>query len=283
MRYSLLINFITVATMTVAMLMLAGYLFILQNINNWIQVSEEQFTIKVYVDDNLSAEQLPNLQQSIAHINNVKNSEFVNKEQAQNEFISKYPDFRSILVGLNRNPFQNMIVIKLQNSDRHATQQTVDNLQKLSGVESIDFGGSWLERYIAIKGGLRIVSYLIGSLILLACVFLISNTIRLNIFTRRDEIEIFKLVGGTKIFIAMPFIIEGLLLGLSAGLLALLTLGTIYRFVILGMQHEMQFLTGSLKLVYLEPSMQLSIVGIACSAGLFGSLFSLRRFLRYHD
>lgn len=282
LKKSLLINFITTLTITIALLLLAGYLLLLDNVNGWIQVREEQFTVKIYVDDGISADAVTALTKQIGQMSNVREVEQRDRETVRREFLAKHVDFRPVLEGLTVNPFQTQLIAKLRDNAPAATKQSTAEIQKLPGVESVDFGGSWLERYVAVKGTLNIVSYLLGSLIILACLFLISNTIRLNIFTRKDEIEIYKLVGGTKPFIAAPFVIEGLMLGLLGACCAIGLLYVIWHFAIGGMNRELQYVTGNLQLVFLGRGAMLNVFGVALFSGFFGSLLSLRRFLRYN-
>jgi len=237
--------------------------------------------MKVFLQDTLSNEQQQAIAKEVQSHAKIAQSQFVDRAAAQQEFMIKHPDFAPLIEDLGTNPFQAFFSLKLNEKTPQTSKAVADQLSKLPGVESVDYGGSWLERYVAIKGGLKLISYLLAAMIILACIFLISNTIRLNIFTRHDEIDIFKLVGGTKIFIAIPFILEGILLSLFGATLAIATLYILFQFSLSGAAPEMSYLTGNLKLVFLNRQGVMLVYGVAFGTGLIGSVISLRRFLRY--
>ncbi len=280
LKKAMFINLITVATITIALLLLAGYLLLLNNLNHWINVSQQRFTIKAFVHDDVVEKKLGEIAGKIRSYSNVRDAKVLDKNQAKDIFIDRHPDFLDIIEGLNENPFQASILIRVENDSADSVKQIATKVEKIAGVESVDYGERWLERYLAFRGTVKMGSYLLASLIIIACIFLVSNTIRLNIFTRRAEIEIYKLVGGTKIFIATPFVIEGAALGLCGAALAIAMLFVFFKLTLLGMNRESIHMMSSLTFYFLNNTGILLLLAVGVVSGTVGSILSLHRFLR---
>ena len=156
---------------------------------------------------------------------------------------------------------------------------------QLPGVDDVFYGQEWLEKFSGFISLLKLSGLIMGLFLLLTTTFIISNTIRLALYARKEELEIMKLLGATDSYMKLPFLIEGLLQGLAGAAMALVSLYAIYRLFALKLTGAnslslITLSTGSFQLSFLslETMFYLLICGMAL--GLWGSFVSLGRFLK---
>ena len=144
---------------------------------------------------------------------------------------------------------------------------------------SIQYGEEWVRRFNTFLTFMRLVGALVGGFLLVAVIFIVSNTIRLTIYARRDELEVMSLVGATRMFIKMPFLVEGILQGLAGGLLSLLLLVSVYLLFLHNAANFLSFNPATSGLSFLPIEFMLGLVLAGALLGFLGSLTSLRRFM----
>ena len=153
-------------------------------------------------------------------------------------------------------------------------------IKKIAAAAEVDYGQEWLQRFSAFIGMLKLVGLCIGSFLLLATIFIISNTIKLTIYSRREEIEIMKLVGATNLSIRIPFFLEGITHGLLASLLSLSILYGGYKALVHKLIVDYSLFLGPLQLTFLPPQLMAALVLLGIALGIFGCAFSMGRFLK---
>ena len=278
---SLLVNTITVVTVGIAFLLLSSYILLLSNLNRWISVSGDQFKLEAYLSASLSDNEIDSIKNNLGNDPNIAAVELINEDKARKDFLNKHPDFKNVVEGLKQNPFPASLKVKVKTTSANQVRQIANSISLVNGIENVDYGARWLDRYLALMGALKIGSYILAALIIFSCIFLVSNTIRLNILTRKQIIEIYKLVGGTQLFIGIPFIFEGIILTFLGTSVAILILYLIFTLVLSSMQSEIGYLLSGLNFSFLSSRNILFILGVGCFSGIIGSVLSLRRFLRY--
>ena len=147
-------------------------------------------------------------------------------------------------------------------------------------LDDLRYGQKWLERFTSFVQMLRFVGIVLGGFLLLAALFIVSNTIKLTLYARRDELEIMALVGATMRFIKVPFMLEGAIQGFLGGLLSLLFLALSFSFIIARSLNSFWLTPADFELLFLSFSQQLTLVLSGVLLGTLGSLSSLRRFVR---
>jgi cell division transport system permease protein len=155
----------------------------------------------------------------------------------------------------------------------------VASLKRIPGIVDVQYGEEWVRRFTTFMNFMRLVGALLGGFLLLAVVFIVSNTIKLTIYSRKDELEILGLVGATRFFIKAPYVIEGMLQGAASGFLAILILFALYLAFLHNAGNFLSFNPAAGGLSFLPPSY---VVGIFCGGvvlGFLGSITSLRRFV----
>lgn len=274
----------TVASITVlfSCLMLVGIAFMmLVNIETFISGIEAENVIMVYVDDSTDSYDYIRLGNELRAIDNVNNVEMIEKDAAYAEILDGLDDgLRNYLQSTDENPLPD--AYKVTVADMDGFENVVSEIKTLRNVSRVH-ENSVLARQLA---GLRnSVTYISGGIIILLLVvslFIISNTIKVTMFSRRLEISIMKSVGATNSFIRWPFMVEGVVIGIIAGLLATGAVWGIYEFA-LGSFSAMLSSFGNVKEVrFLDyaPYLVAAFVGIGIFTGVFGSATSIRKYLK---
>ena len=248
------------------------------NINELLSTVERQNVIMVYVDDAATEEQIAQLGDAIKALDNVAECTFVSKEDAFQEQLEKWGEDTAVIAEcLDENPLPDAYRVVVD--DLNGFRITVDKLNALNNVDTVRENSDIADKLIDIRQAVTIAAAGIVGLLFLVSLFIISNTIRITMFSRRLEISIMKAVGATNWFIRWPFMIEGVVLGVissivSFGVLAGLYQGMVYVFGdLLAIFTPVSFLgyAGYIMLIFL---------GIGVFTGSFGSLISMGRYLK---
>ena len=208
--------------------------------------------------------------------------QYINTDQAAEKFENKFPDLKSIVDNLEETPFPASFEVTLIEKDLSSKDimEFIDRMENRPGIEDIQYNKEWIERMQSLSRLARAIGFFLGSILILASFFIISNVIKLNVFARRNEIEILKLVGGTNMFIRIPFLFEGIVLGIIGGLLSLILLFVVITFFPIYLGSSLGALGELINFRFLNFSQIMLIIGGCALIGFLGSLSSLARFLK---
>jgi cell division transport system permease protein len=198
------------------------FLLLYLNVQKVVGTLQDHIQLIVYLTDDFSSEEKAQLERWLKQDPSVENLSFVSKKQALEDFHYQFPDESFLLDGIGGNPLPASFVATISPNSNSAT--VVSNLatqvQELSGVERVRYSREWVERLTLFVSYLELGAVIIGLILCLASATIISNTIRLAFYVRREEIEILRLIGATGTFIAIPYVIEGAILGMFGGVLS---------------------------------------------------------------
>jgi cell division transport system permease protein len=271
-----------VAIFTTAFTLACVGIFLLLYVNlraaaGWLQ---DDIKIMVYLDERIPASTVSDIEQQLRADRAVAALHFISKEQALGEFRAQFPSDSHLLEGLGQNPLPASFVVTLtpafQSPD--AVRRWADRVSVVGGVAKVDYNQDWIDALSTLIRSIELVAIGIGLILSAAAVTIIANTIRLTLFARRDEIAILRLIGATKAFIRVPYLLEGAVLGGLGSACSLLMLKALYELF----RHEMRT-TGRLRgLEQLTMFFPLSICALLVAIGIIlgcaGSFVSLRRF-----
>lgn len=274
-------NWMTVAsigTVAVTMIVLGVFLLLAGNVNNFAGNIESQVEISVYLQDEITSEQVDALAENFAALEQMALVKYVSKEEALLEMRDMYGESSDFLAGLELdNPLRNGFRLRT-----HRPEQVLDVvpvLRAFDGVAEVQYGQGIVEQLFAVTSVLRLVALGLMVGLASAATFIIANTIRITVFARRREINIMKYVGATDWFIRWPFVIEGMFLGLIGSLIAAGLVAWAYNAAVGNLALSLPFFPLVPPWPYLlSVSGWLTLIGTAIGA--IGSTVSLRRFLR---
>jgi len=203
---------------TVACLIIVGSFSILAyNLDVMVEDLNKTSEILVYVDAELSDAEARSIGTKINLLDNVLQSTFVSREEALEDFIADH-DGDSAFAGVQASDLRHRYVVSLE--DNLKMKQTDDQLKQLPGVAKTNAAYELAEGFTTIQSVLHIISYAVIAVLLVVSLLIISNTVKLAMYDRKDEIAIMKMVGATNGFIRLPFIVEGFSLGMIGAILA---------------------------------------------------------------
>lgn len=172
------------------------------------------------------------------------------------------------------------ISLEARSWTRPEVDALASRLRALDGVVEVRYGQEDIERVYALLGFARVTATVIGLVLCLAAVMIVSNTIRLAVYARRDQIEIMTLIGATAAFVRTPFVIEGAIQGLFGGALALFGLVALREALTEGLEAGLSYAYGPIELVFLPAQILVGLLIVGMLLGLVGSTFAVGRFIR---
>ena len=271
-----------VAIFTTAFTLACVGIFLLLYVNlraaaGWLQ---EDIKLMVYLNDRAAASTVSDLEQQLRADRAVAALHFISKDQALGEFRAQFPADSHLLEGLGQNPLPASFVVSLTPPYRSpdAIKRWADRIGVLPGVEKVDYNQDWIDALSTVIRSIELVAIGIGLILSAAAVTIIANTIRLTLYARRDEIAILGLIGATKTFIRIPYLVEGAVLGGLGSGCSLFMLKALYELF----RHQLQT-TGRLRgleqlTIFFPLSVCLLLVAVGLVLGCAGSFVSLRRF-----
>ena len=264
---------------TVACLLIMGtFGLVLYNLNEMIVELEQENEMLVYIDETYSEAEAKSVGSQINQIANVHNAQFVSREQAVENFVDEMQD-EDLFDGLDPSTFRDRFVITLE--DNSKMRETEAAIRSIEGVADVSVHYEIQEGFQTVQRILNIASVIIIAVLLVVSMLIISNTVKLAMYDRKEEIAIMKMVGATNGFIRWPFVMEGFILGILASAIAFFLEWGLYN--LLQTQISM---VDSLDLITVVPFVEvIEIVAIGYAVvgflvGVLGSLLSIRKFLK---
>ena len=264
---------------TVACLLIMGtFTLVAVNANELLRTLEQENEILAYVDDSYTEAQAKALKRTLEAIPNVASATFISKEEAMESFTAQYPDealFQDLDPEILRDRFAIKVVDLQQQSATVEAVKAVEGIAKVNAYEEIAGG------FITVRNVATVVCVALIAILFVVSVFIISNTIKLTTFDRREEIALMRMVGATNGFIRWPFVYEGFLFGLIGAAVAFLLQWGLYGAVAKGVANN-----DTLQLIQIIPftEMWLPVAGTFAAAGVVigvgGSLSAIRKFLQ---
>ena len=269
----------SILCVTITLIIMSVAIIVACNIKESTKTIEEEMHIIVYMKNEATDEDKENLELEIKNTKNVREVEYISKE-SQKQSMEEYDElFKTLLDYLDVNPLLSSFIIYVDDIEKMS--DTADDLKELPNVETVKYGEQTVEEVVGAFDVVEKITLGIVIAMLLVTIFLISNTIKLTIFSRRSEIEIMRLVGASNTAIRLPFLFEGLIIGIIGSIIPVCI--TIYGYVILNNAMNGHIFTELLKLI--EPYNFVFYVSgvlilIGAIVGMLSSGHSVRRYLK---
>ena len=280
-RQNVFVNVVTIGTITLALLIVSLFLLLFVNLENAADNWSEKVQVTIYFDKELTAQEQTDLKNRIQALPATSKVTWVGRDEALRRFKGRLKGQETLLEGIRSEVLPTSFEISLKKANRgsEAVDAYVAKLKGVAGVGEIQYGEEWVRRFNTFLTFMRIVGGLVGGFLVLAVIFIVSNTIQLTIYARRDELEVMSLVGATRLFIKMPFLLEGLFQGLAGGILALLLLLAVHLLFLHNAGNFLTFNPATAGLAFLPPEYISALLGAGALLGFLGSLAALRRFI----
>ena len=274
-------GFMSFASVTIIMacLIIMGSVSLLSlNIDALIKDLENQNEVVAYVDEKISDDaQIRAIGDSIRAIGNVQSAEFVSRGEAMEKFMSNYDS--DLMEGIDETVFRHRFVIHL--TDISLMAQPKAQLEAVDGISEAKAHTQYAKAFVSIRNVVTVVSLVLIVILVFVSIFIMTNTIKLATFSRREEIAIMKMVGATNSFIRMPFVIEGLVLGILGGGLGYLAEWGIYDGLTVKVVGSMagSFLN-IIPFKNVAPYVFIIFIGLGILVGVFGAVNAIRNYLK---
>ncbi len=274
------LNFVTIITISLTILIASAFILFFVNTGEIINSWKRGLRIMAYLKPGIHNADLTNLKRTIQSLDGVHTLRFISKQEAIDRLKAQMQHQSSLFENLTENPLPDSFEIRMTAST--GSWQKIEFLAAQIGsltlIEEVEYGRRWIGRFVRIISLFRLAGYAMGTLFFMATVFIIANTIRLVIYSRREEVEIMRLVGATDSFIKMPFYIEGLIQGAVGAAMGLVMLFISFFFISLNI--EQGFPPGLFRLQFLSPTTIGGILLGSMLVGWLGCYISLKQFLK---
>ncbi len=276
------ISFLTIVTISLLVLMVSTFVLFVNNAERMMQSWKAGIRVMVYLKPGLPEPVRDELRKKIVELPDVKEIRFVSKEQALDILRKQMDRQAAILDDLDENPLPDAFEILIgSDSDPDLVRYDrveilADKINRFSGVEQVEYGRQWLERFSSFFDLFRLIGFAIGGVFVFAATFIIANTIRLIVYTRQDELQIMRLVGASNRFIKTPFYLQGIVQGFLGALIGLGILYGGYSYWI--SSTPVWFVTMDIRFLSIKVCM--IIVVSSMLLGWLGCFVSLRQFLK---
>ncbi|MBM4384473.1 MAG: ABC transporter permease [Deltaproteobacteria bacterium] len=277
LRGSPLTSTIAAATIGVCLVLAGAFAVLVANMEAILERFGEELHVVAYLAPDLPPHQVDALMERALAQPGVDSVTHVSAEEAAERFRRTQPERAVLLDGLEANPLPASIELQLAPAQRssEAVRAVSEMLAGLDGVTEIGSGNEWIEGYAQAVALIRGVGLAIGAVLALATLLIVANTIRLSIYARRDEIDILRLVGASRSYVAAPFLLEGLLEGIVGGLLGLASLWAGWSGLAPLLGGGLTLLIGDNEPRFLSAAASAWIVGAGALLGVLGSAAAL--------
>ncbi len=280
-RQNIFVSIVTIGTITLALLLIAFFLLVFVNLEGLADNWSKKVQVTAYFEQELPAQELAALRASIQSIPGTAQVTYVGKDEAVKRFRDRLKGQESLLDGVSSDvlPASFEIALKRGSRDSEAVEAYVARLKKIPGVGEVQYGEEWVRRFNTFMNFMRLVGALLGGFLLLAVVFIVSNTIKLSIYSRKEELELLGLVGATRVFIKAPFLIEGVIQGAIGSLVSIVVLTGCYYGFLHNAGNFLSFNPADAGLSFLPAEYLAGIFAGGILLGFLGSMASLKRFV----
>ena len=270
-------TFASVSAVTVTLLLVGVFVLIMMNLNKVADDLENDVEIKSFIALETDEAAVAEMETTISNLSGVESVDFSTKEDELSDLVLDFGDEFSLFE--QNNPLLDVFYVKA--TEPQQTAQVADEISQLAGIAEVKYGEGKIEKLFSFLNTGRNVGLVLILALLFTAMFLISNTIRITIVARRHEIEIMKLVGATNWFVRIPFILEGMWLGLLGSIIPIGLVVALYynvtEFLQPRLSGEMIQLLDFAPFIY-QVSALILLMGVFI--GVWGSFMSIRKFLR---
>ena len=259
-------------------MLLGVYAIIHLNLNGIVDTWNRDVHVSAYFASDITEQERLDLRTEILALPEVTKVIYISEEDAQKWLVERVEGVDASLEILGENALPASLEITLESSSNAEIIEDFATKINRAEFDSVDYGVEWINRFNEFIQLLQVLGTLLGGLIIIAATFVVSNTIHLVVYNRRNELEITKLVGGSDMFILLPFLFEGAIQGIIGSFGAISCLWLIHKLISARIQSSLSLnLTG--ELAFLPIQYLLGLIGLGIILGMVAASFATGRFL----
>jgi cell division transport system permease protein len=274
------LNTITIITIGLSVLIVSSFALFFLNANTVLNSWKKGIRVLVYLKTEADEASITALKHRIQNMQGIQDIRLISKEDALSQLKEQMKHQSSLLENLETNPLPDAFEIRVPatSQDMHEIDVLAKKIEALPLVDQVEYGQHWIGRFTNILNLFKFAGYTMGSLFVIATLFIIANTIRLVLYSRKEEVEIMRLVGATDRFIKMPFYIQGFMLGALGGLFGMMALFAAYQFILAKFQPNLS--VGLFEIGFLSLKHFFYFIFGSMIIGWVGCYLSLKQFLK---
>ena len=274
------LNTVTILTIAFSILIVSSFSLFIMNTNALLESWKKSVRVMVYLKPSTAPKAFKSIETKIKALDGIEKVIFIPRAHALKQLKSQMQRHASLLDRLERNPLPDAFEVRMVADDRSLenVEKLARNLERLVAVDEVEYGQKWLGRFSQVIKLFSLVGYILGGMFLMAAIFFVANTVRLVIYSRRDEIEIMRLVGAESRFIKAPLYIQGLIQGFFGGVLGLA--GLLAAYLAVSAQVQQGFGSRAFEIRFLPVSAYTGIILASMFVGWLGCFLSLKQFLK---
>ena len=276
-------NLITIGIIAVSILIFSTFTLLAFNLTSFLKNWEDKIEVIAYLKRGTPSSEVEPLLNKTRLLEGVEIVRYVSPYDAMTFMETKLGGQKNLLQGIQPTVLPPSFEIQLKKDYRNSAKinKVVTRLREMAQFEEIQYGQEWVETFSALVHILRLTQWILGGLLLIAIVFITSNTLQLTISSRREEIKVMHWVGASPGFIRVPFYVEGLIQGLLGGGLAIFFLFLLHQGFLLHIPPSMQAWLAKVPVLFLPPETIAWIILGGMVLGFFGSFVASMRVLKY--
>lgn len=271
----------SISCITITLIVVAIAIVLSFNVTKFTNLVEKDVTVVAFLDLDTTDQEVEQINSELKSLPNVESVKYQSRETIANDMMKSSEDFKNIMSEWSEgeSPIQSAFQVKVK--DIKTIGKTADKIKTIDKVDIVKYGEGMIEQLVSIFDIVRKASIVAVVALILVTAFLIVNTIKITIFSRKREIEIMRLVGASNTNIKIPFIIEGLVLGVLGSIIPIIT--TCYGYTYIYNRLGGKVFTNVIQLIKPTPfiyQISLLLVVIGMIVGMFGSLRAVRKYLK---
>jgi len=274
------LNAVTIITIAISILIASAFALFFINASDIMNAWKKGVRIMAYLQPEIPNVRISKLKLKIQEHYGVRNARFIPKEEALERLKNQMKRQASLFADLKENPLPDAFEIRMvaASQDQNKIEALATRLESLPEIDEVEYGQRWLTKFTSVFNLFRLTGFALGGLFFLAAVFIMANTVRLVLYSRREEVEIMRLVGATDSFIKAPFYIEGIIQGALGGVIGLAVL--FITFIFVSSNVEQGFAPDLFTIRFLSIEVLSGILLCSMFVGWLGCYLSLKQFLK---
>ena len=271
-----LLTIASVSILAVCLVVLGSVMLIVSNINIFIDDIGDESQIALYIEEDLSVEDITRINEELHKIPNIGNINYKSNSMILEEYKESLGEDAVLFEDLEADTFRNSFIFNIKDLEKF--DQTIYEVEKIDGIATIKERRDVIEKIINIQEVLMFLSFCIVLLFVVISMVIITNTVKISVYAKKEEIWLMKYVGATDAFIEAPYFMEGIIIGLTAGVIAIISQIYVYNNVLSPILSDLGF-ANPLNINSVMTLIVIGFLAVGAIIGTIGSAYPVKKYL----